>query len=129
MVPAAPAVFSTTTGCPKVGRMPCAMIRPSVSVEPPGASGTTMGMGRDGYSSAQATGIASAAAKQTAAAAVEACISLIGVSPCAACPVDHAIAGQPKCKSVDCGATTLPRLVLQRFVNRGSVVVSFLGSH
>src|SRR5262245_23712864 len=38
---AAPAVFSTTTGCPSVGRMPCAMIRPSVSVEPPGASGTT----------------------------------------------------------------------------------------
>jgi hypothetical protein len=48
MVPAAPAAFSTMTGWPSVGRMPCAMIRPSVSVEPPGASGTTMVMGRDG---------------------------------------------------------------------------------
>jgi hypothetical protein len=48
MVPAAPLTFSTITVWPNVALMAFAMMRPSVSVEPPGASGTIMVMVRSG---------------------------------------------------------------------------------
>ena len=48
MIPPAPERFSTTTGWPNLGPMACAMMRPSVSVEPPGASGTIIVMGFEG---------------------------------------------------------------------------------
>ena len=41
VVPPAPGVFSTMTGWLSGARMPSAMMRPMVSVEPPVASGTT----------------------------------------------------------------------------------------
>src|SRR2546423_8858246 len=54
MLPPAPAVFSTMTGWPNDARMPSAMIRPITSVDPPGASGTTSVIGRDGKTCAGA---------------------------------------------------------------------------
>src|SRR2546423_12104730 len=54
MLPPAPAVFSTMTGWPNDALMPSAMIRPITSVDPPGASGTTSVIGRDGKTCAGA---------------------------------------------------------------------------
>lgn len=49
IVPAAPALFSTTTGCPSstVNRAPS--LRAIKSVEAPGANGTSNRIGRSGY--------------------------------------------------------------------------------
>ena len=49
MLPAAPALFSTTTGCPRLA-VSCSVTRRAVkSVVPPGALGTISVMGRSGY--------------------------------------------------------------------------------
>src|SRR5687767_14190029 len=49
MLPEAPALFSTTTGCPSRFESASATTRPLVSVTPPGANGTTSRIGRSGY--------------------------------------------------------------------------------
>jgi hypothetical protein len=49
MFPEAPALFSTTIGCPSRLRSASATTRPLVSVTPPGANGTTSGSGLSGY--------------------------------------------------------------------------------
>src|SRR4029079_8147234 len=53
---------STITGWPRCERMPSAMMRPIVSVEPPAASGTRSVTGRDGKDCAFAAPIAKPAA-------------------------------------------------------------------
>src|SRR5688572_21477967 len=45
MVPVAPALFSTTTGWPKVSESFCATVRASVSVAAPGGKGTMIFIG------------------------------------------------------------------------------------
>src|SRR5262245_3851127 len=47
-MPPAPPMFSTTNCCPRISLTRCAMMRPSTSVVPPAAKGTTMVTGRDG---------------------------------------------------------------------------------
>src|SRR5262245_10268367 len=54
MLPDAPVTFSITTGCPSDARMPSAMRRALVSIAPPGETGTTMVIGRDGKACAPA---------------------------------------------------------------------------
>src|SRR5215471_20245750 len=49
MLPPAPPTFSTTTVRPSDVCIPAATTRPSTSVSPPGAKGTIIVMGRDGY--------------------------------------------------------------------------------
>src|SRR2546421_4017556 len=67
MLPEAPALFSTTIGCPSRFDSASAITRPVVSVTPPGANGTTRRMGFSGYS-AHALAAMSNAATQTASA-------------------------------------------------------------
>src|SRR5688500_4093263 len=50
MMPAAPARFSTTTGCPHLARSLSASRRATRSSPPPAAAGTVMLTGFDGYS-------------------------------------------------------------------------------
>src|SRR5262245_55876584 len=54
MLPPAPGLFSTTTGCPNAVDSFCPMIRASVSVLPPGAKGTTYVIGWLGHVSGAA---------------------------------------------------------------------------
>src|SRR5580692_6523881 len=58
MLPAAPVTSSTMTFCPSVRPICSAITRPTTSVGPPAANGTTMVIGRDGYSSAAAATMA-----------------------------------------------------------------------
>src|ERR1700730_17274018 len=58
MLPAAPVTSSTMTFCPSVRPICSAIRRPTTSVGPPAANGTTMVIGRDGYSSAAAATMA-----------------------------------------------------------------------
>src|SRR5580704_18973759 len=58
MLPAAPVTSSTMTFCPSVWPICSAITRPTTSVGPPAANGTTMVIGRDGYSSAVAATMA-----------------------------------------------------------------------
>src|SRR5437867_13300869 len=64
MVPAAPALFSTTTGVDMRSDSRCAITRPAESVTPPAGQGTTILIGLFGYPCAQA----SAEAKHNTAA-------------------------------------------------------------
>src|SRR6476469_2541841 len=66
VVPPAPGEFSTITGWPRCGRMPSAMMRAMVSVDPPAASGTRIVTGRDGKDCALAPPIAQPAASAMA---------------------------------------------------------------
>src|ERR1700739_1360885 len=54
-VPPAPPTFSTTTVWPRRADNCCAMMRPTISVVPPGANGTISVTGLGGQSSAKAT--------------------------------------------------------------------------
>src|SRR5215470_11632347 len=65
MLPFAPAMFSTMTGCPSVARIRSARIRPTTSTLPPGGNGMIIVIGRDGYVCAVA-GQMSAGAARTA---------------------------------------------------------------
>src|SRR5580692_5825203 len=58
MLPAAPVTSSTMTFCPSVRPICSAIRRPTTSVGPPAANGTTKVIGRDGLSSAAATTVA-----------------------------------------------------------------------
>src|SRR6516225_3122011 len=49
MLPLAPPTFSTTTDWTSNVCIPAARTRPSTSVSPPGAKGTIIVIGRDGY--------------------------------------------------------------------------------
>src|SRR5260221_922313 len=51
ILPPAPARLSTTTDWPKLALNFCAMMRPMVSIPPPGANGTINRIGRVGYCS------------------------------------------------------------------------------
>src|SRR5580700_5565194 len=53
-MPPAPPTFSTTTCWPRISLTRCAITRPSTSVGPPAANGTTMVTGRVGQSCAPA---------------------------------------------------------------------------
>jgi hypothetical protein len=48
MLPPAPTLFTTTTGCPSAADSSCAISRVSTSAALPAASGATMVMGLDG---------------------------------------------------------------------------------
>src|SRR5688572_13600637 len=48
MVPAAPGLFSTTTGCPRISWSAGAMMRAVTSTFPPAENGTMMRIGLDG---------------------------------------------------------------------------------
>src|SRR5215510_4475587 len=65
--PLAPALFSTTTGCPIDSLIFCASVRPVRSEAPPGANGTTSLIGFVGYDGvwANVCGAISAAAART----------------------------------------------------------------
>src|SRR4051812_42250968 len=54
MLPEAPGRFSTITGCPSACRSCSPTTRAKMSVEPPGAQGTTIRTGRVGYACARA---------------------------------------------------------------------------
>src|SRR5687768_18448586 len=54
MAPAAPARFSTTTGCDHASVIFCASTRAMMSVAPPGGNGTMKRTARDGYAWASA---------------------------------------------------------------------------
>src|SRR5689334_16643292 len=56
MLPPAPARFSITTGWPSELERRSPTRRAKMSVEPPGANGTTMRTGLDGYRSCPRTG-------------------------------------------------------------------------
>src|SRR4051812_12748714 len=64
------------TGWPRCGRMPSAMMRPIVSVEPPGASGTRIVTGREGKDCAFAEPI-----KATAPSAMAIIVFIISFLP------------------------------------------------
>jgi hypothetical protein len=61
----APPTFSTMTGWPSVSPMDAAMMRPNVSVGPPGGNGTIMAIGRVGKSCAASGSGAASAMPQT----------------------------------------------------------------
>ncbi|SPA54889.1 Tripartite tricarboxylate transporter family receptor domain protein (fragment) [Cupriavidus taiwanensis] len=64
----APGLFSTTTGWPSFSPRPTASRRPSTSVAPPAANGTTSRSGRSGHVCAWAAGAADSVARAVAQA-------------------------------------------------------------
>src|SRR5690606_32387397 len=58
MLPPAPALFSTTTGCPHCSDKLCAIKRARVSVTPPAVNGTTSRTGLSGYDAAAVAALA-----------------------------------------------------------------------
>src|SRR3954468_9993928 len=66
-----PALFSTMNGCPSISASFTAMRRATMSFGPPGAYGTTILTGLDGYLSAACTAGWAKAATQAAAMARE----------------------------------------------------------
>src|SRR5574339_376943 len=66
MVPPAPALFSTTTGCPSSVESPCATARATPSVPPPGGNGTINLIGWVGHDWAPAVPAAKASARAQA---------------------------------------------------------------
>src|SRR5215813_11885586 len=63
MLPPAPPTFSTTTDCPRSGRMRSATTRATTSVDPPGGNGEMSVTGRDGNGCACASAVPAAAAR------------------------------------------------------------------
>src|SRR5687767_4145487 len=70
MLPPAPPLFSTTTGCPHASVSLAAMARPKVSAIPPTANGTTILIGLVGYAWAWAAPANASAARAMPAAKV-----------------------------------------------------------
>src|SRR5512144_2148605 len=66
MVPPAPALFSTITGCPSSAEIPCATARATPSVPPPGGNGTINLIGWVGHDCAPAVPAAQASARARA---------------------------------------------------------------
>src|SRR5512145_2030310 len=66
MVPPAPALFSTITGCPSSTERPCATARATPSVPPPGGKGTISLIGWVGHDWACAVPAAKASASAQA---------------------------------------------------------------
>src|SRR4051812_1422840 len=73
MLPSAPALLSTSTGCPTALDKPVATMRARMSVTLPAANGTTKVIGRDGHGSDCANPEAGAIANARKAAAQNAC--------------------------------------------------------
>src|SRR5215208_4811731 len=67
ILPLAPVTFSTTTDWPSTALIRSTRMRATVSFGPPGANGTTIVIGREGYGCAAAAVTVASSAKHAAA--------------------------------------------------------------